>query len=346
MRGLIWTGAVLMVALIVVLSLWPLTVWRAPVLIPNGAERTFEGGLRFPEPGIARSVRPPEWLKTLKTEPDQTLTIALKLRSYRVHQKGPSRILTLSRTPLLRDLTIGQEGSHLILRLRGPWSDRNGLIDGRNVALVPNVFADKNWRDVLVAVSSDRLQIHCDGGLVLDQALEASPFPAWEGNFNLALGNEFTFDRPWLGEIAVAEVTVGETKIDYARHNNLKLPKVHWDFVSIPRFSPFDDLETIDAIANVLFYLPLGLLLGWLAYPRIPWLSIAAICALSSAMEVLQIAIPGRIPASSDLITNNLGGILGIALAIWIRSRWEAVLAPKLRLALSPLSRRVPRLTV
>jgi hypothetical protein len=320
-RDLIWAAALSMVAVIVVLSLWPLTAWRAPVFIENKAERTYEGALRFASPGIARSVTPPEWPETLKDDPDQALTIALKLRAYAASQQGPARILTLSRTTLMRDLTIGQEGSDLVLRLRGPWSDRNGLINGKSVARAPNVFIDKNWRDVVVAISVDRVQIRCDGALVQDEILKAAPFPAWDGNFNLALGNEFTFDRPWLGEIALAEVTVGATKIDYAQPGNLKIPRVHWDFVSVPRFSPFQDLDIIDAFANVLFYLPLGFLLGWLSYPRTPWLAAVAICALSVSMEMLQISIPGRIPASSDMITNGLGGFLGIALVIWMRSR-------------------------
>lgn len=74
-------------------------------------------------------------------------------------QTGPARIISLSRDPNHRNLTLGQEGKDLIVRLRTP-------ITGDNASepqfVVPNVFTDTNFHQILLTFNGDRLDIYID----------------------------------------------------------------------------------------------------------------------------------------------------------------------------------------
>jgi len=69
----------------------------------------------------------------------------------------------------------------------------------------------------------------------------------------------------------------------------------------------------IEFIANVLMFLPLGLLLALLF--RHPWYGVALALALSVAAELVQFVIPSRQPSLRDILANALGAALGAALA-------------------------------
>lgn len=71
-----------------------------------------------------------------------------------------------------------------------------------------------------------------------------------------------------------------------------------------------------DALMNALFFAPLGLLL----WRRLGWKSVAAGAALSAAIEVAQLWIPGRFSTVGDLVFNSAGVALGGAIG-WAWSR-------------------------
>ncbi len=86
-----------------------------------------------------------------------------------------------------------------------------------------------------------------------------------------------------------------------------------------------------DAWANLIGYLPLGLLLALALVrtdrPRAAWVVGAlAPALLSLLMEALQSYLPARVPSQMDVLLNALGGALGAALALWLL-RWR-VLGP------------------
>ena len=70
------------------------------------------------------------------------------------------------------------------------------------------------------------------------------------------------------------------------------------------------DRAVADAVANVLLFLPLGVLLNlnglWLRE------ALLAALALSGSIEALQFLVPGRFPDLSDVLTNGGGGALGV----------------------------------
>ena len=68
-----------------------------------------------------------------------------------------------------------------------------------------------------------------------------------------------------------------------------------------------------DAVLNVALFLPLGLAAGW--HAKSPWKVALAGTLLSTAIELLQISVPGRDPELRDILSNAAGATLGAALA-------------------------------
>lgn len=74
------------------------------------------------------------------------------------------------------------------------------------------------------------------------------------------------------------------------------------------------EFGTLDLLYNVALFVPLGVALGVLRAGVLRALALAA--GLSVCIEILQlVVIPGRDPSLSDVITNSLGGALGVPLS-------------------------------
>jgi hypothetical protein len=107
--------------------------WAPPRRHANAAAAGADG-IRFPSAGLAHSAAPPGWLERAATL--GALRLELRLQTYALDQAGPSRIFTVSRDLHFADLTVGQEGSDLLLLLRRPGSAPNG----KPAYSVPGVF--------------------------------------------------------------------------------------------------------------------------------------------------------------------------------------------------------------
>ncbi|MBI5660022.1 MAG: VanZ family protein [Nitrosomonadales bacterium] len=94
-------------------------------------------------------------------------------------------------------------------------------------------------------------------------------------------------------------------------------------------YTPFD------ATANLLAYLPFGLLLGLslrahLGAARSILLATLGGVALSAAMEYAQMYLPSRTSSNLDLLTNGIGSLAGALLAVGIAPRAWFALYPAL----------------
>ena len=81
-------------------------------------------------------------------------------------------------------------------------------------------------------------------------------------------------------------------------------------------------LGTLDAILNVILFIPLGVGLALAGVPGKR--ALLAMCALSAAIEIAQLLlIPGRDSTVGDVLMNTLGGTLGFVIAryskVWLR---------------------------
>jgi VanZ family protein len=300
--------------------LWPYD-WEPAGYVENRAESLPQGGIRFPGPGIARTHAPPQWVAAAMRA--RELKVHLQVRSLAPEQTGPARIMTLSLDPGRRDFTIAQEKADLILRLRSPASDLNGTVDDAPVASVPNVFRSMRWRNIELRVGPGQLELSVDGRLAARRPLPEDPFENWNPSYAFALGNELTYNRPWLGEIRRAVVRAGSTEVDYARSSKLETPESFWLLWTPPRLIPLQYSSAGDLIRNIILFIPLGVLIAaWhgrrLGQPA--WRAIFLLAAISASFETLQLFIPVRSPSIDDVIANTLGGSLGVLLVRWLRA--------------------------
>jgi hypothetical protein len=297
--------------------LWPFD-WKLPGYVENKAEPLPEGGIRFVGPGVARTPGPPEWVAAAMRA--RELEVQLQVRSLAPEQTGPARIMTLSLDPGRRDFTIGQEAADLILRLRTPVSSLNGTVDHAPAARVPNVFRSMQWLTIGLRVEPGLLELSVDGQVAARRSLPADPFENWNPSFAFALGNELTYNRPWLGEIRRAVVRAGNSEVDYAKSPELETPAHFWLLWSTPQLIPFQHTGARDMIRNVILFVPLGVLLGaWLGRRgQGAWRAILLLAAISAGFETLQLFIPVRSPSINDVIANTLGGALGVLLVRWL----------------------------
>ena len=68
-------------------------------------------------------------------------------------------------------------------------------------------------------------------------------------------------------------------------------------------------------IGNYLMLFPLALLISW-SYPNWPiWVRLSSGVGLSGVIEMVQMAIPGRVSDVMDFASNSIGFIAGIVLA-------------------------------
>jgi hypothetical protein len=233
-------------------------------------------------------------------------------------QDGPARILTLSKDPYFRNFTVSQVGRHLNVRLRTPWHTQNGFPE----AHVLNVFTARDWVEIRLSVEPGRLTVAIDGEPRVWVALPEVLFEDWDQSYRLALGNELTFDRPWVGEIAQAEVRVGENVVDYAKPGVLQIPATLSVVVPELNLVPFWDIALHDGLLNFIMFVPLGVLAGfWVGVNRrrARWsatlFAVGLVALFSSAIEVLQLGFPERFTSINDVILNTLGGAFGVLLA-------------------------------
>jgi hypothetical protein len=325
LRRPIMIGAVLLYAAAL---LWPYD-WAPPQRIANGATWLAGGSIEFARPGIARTEGPPSWLA--EAIRSNRLELSLSVRSAGADQTGPARILTISPNPHRRDLMLGQEGKDLVLRLRTSGTSSNGTIEGRPVALVANVFKEPDWVHVAVLIKPGELQIAVGDEIRVRETLSQAPLQDWDASYPLALGNELSGNRPWLGTIRKAIVRTADTTIDYTVPGSLERPATYWFVSNYPKLTPFRDSSRFDLIVNALLYLPLGVLFG-LFWRRGGIRGAASatllIAALSGTLEVLQLFISIRNPSIDDFVLNVLGGAFGALLGRWaVRTSKRPVVA-------------------
>lgn len=226
---------------------------------------------------------------------------------------------------------IGQEGADLVLRVRTAWTDVNGTIDGRPVARVPRVFLIDDWVDLHIVIEPGSFRVTVGDRQLADEVLPPQPLKTWDPSYQLALGNEFTNDRPWLGEIRRVVVRAGASTEGYADTSALEFPRhilITWQ---APKLVPLRELNLVDAAKNFVLYVPLGCLLGFLLGTssggrrwRVALGALLVIAAMSASMEVLQVFLPRRWPSTDDVIFNTLGGGFGILLGLLIQQRLGA----------------------
>ena len=293
--------------------------WEPPRLLDNGVQLSSNTFI-LASPGIAYSKKAPDWL--LQAIRSNELAISLRVRPFTGAQYGPARILTVSKDVYARDFTIGQEGSDLIVRLRTSQSDLNGLPQ----LVLPGILKSLDWRTVQVSMRPGALTIIVDGAVIAHRDLSGSPLQRWNRTFRVAIGNELTGSRPWLGEISQATITVGNKSIEYTEPGILLTPKRYWSFRDWNGDLVARPTSLRDPVQNVLLFIPMGILFRCRA--RIGGfkrgvLAILTCGGISVFFEVLQIGFDSRHPSADDVFFNVIGATLGYLIFGYVLLRYQ-----------------------
>ncbi|MBX3100321.1 MAG: VanZ family protein [Salinibacterium sp.] len=76
----------------------------------------------------------------------------------------------------------------------------------------------------------------------------------------------------------------------------------------------------LESFANVLLFVPFGLLIALLSPTRWWWAVIVGLVLVSICIELGQATfLPGRVASVGDVIANSTGGVIGVVIAAIIR---------------------------
>ncbi|NNE94265.1 MAG: DUF1592 domain-containing protein [Verrucomicrobiales bacterium] len=159
-----------------------------------GAVRHSSGSLEITGKTLIRSEKPASKISEAVKKSNE-ITIEAWIRPANTKQDGPARAVTISRDTGERNFTLGQEFDSWDVRFRTQRSDRNGSpsTNSGKGSLAPKLTHVVFTRD-----SSGRAQLFLDGRKRGERKTEGNLSP-WNGGFHLALGNEMTKDRTFLG---------------------------------------------------------------------------------------------------------------------------------------------------
>jgi hypothetical protein len=282
----------------------------------NGAIVLPDQGVRFRTPGIAYTERAPLWLQ--ETISTSCFEVSLKIRTADQDQYGPARIFTVSSDRFRRNLTVGQWRTNLSVSIRTPYTNLNGIPSYS----VKNIFADSDWHQINVRVTRGITVIRVDGYTRIIAAMPDRLLNNWDPDYRIALGNELSGDRPWLGEIRKAVVRIGDTSFDYLAAGALRFPQRLTVKSSHVKLVPFVEHQykwapVRDWAINLSGFVPFGWLVVMLRWPRSGvFLAIVLSAGVSITIEAGQLLIfAGRNPSTEDIIMNTLGAVLGAWLA-------------------------------
>ncbi len=130
------------------------------------------------------------------------LTIEAWITPASDRQNGPARIVTLSADSSQRNFTLGQDGNRYEVRLRTTATSTNGI----PATLGPPQTAQRNLTHVVYARAPDGATTLYVNGEPRASGKVAGAMSRWNDGYRLALANELSGDRPWLGELHLAAV--------------------------------------------------------------------------------------------------------------------------------------------
>ncbi len=130
------------------------------------------------------------------------VSIEAWIRPANLNQKGPARIVTMSKDPNERNFTLGQEGDRLEVRLRTSDTSTNGI---PSIQSASRSLGEKLSHVVYTRSRGGQARMHVDGRVVAEQRVAGS-MGNWNRGFELALANEMSGDRPWKGELHLVAI--------------------------------------------------------------------------------------------------------------------------------------------
>ena len=139
------------------------------------------------------------------------ITIEAWVRPANAKQDGPARMVTLSGGSSERNFTLGQEGDKVDVRLRTTKTSGNGIpsLNSPGRSLAPRLTHIVYTRN-----RGGRARLFLNGKQQAEKRVSGA-MANWNGKYRLALANELSSDRPWLGTLHLVaiysrDLSVGE----------------------------------------------------------------------------------------------------------------------------------------
>ncbi len=136
-------------------------------------------------------------------------------------QDGPARILSISRDASSRNMTLGQQGSQFILRLRTSETNEQGQ---PAITTPENTVRAGELQHLAVTYDGHAAVFYVDGEPVSETThfsgdMGIATLQNWDETMHLMLGNEFDGQRFWCGTIHLAAIYGGSLSAEQV-HNN------------------------------------------------------------------------------------------------------------------------------
>ena len=158
-----------------------------------------DGSVKFIRGTVAQSMAAPsKIINALKGS--NRISAEIWFKPSNLKQDGPARLITISGGTSDRNFTIGQEGRSLQARIRTTSTSKNGL-----PALESNALLTTKVTHAVYSFNRGRAKLYINGKLVKEQKISGT-FDNWDRSFKIAIGNEVSNNRPWLGTIYYASI--------------------------------------------------------------------------------------------------------------------------------------------
>ncbi|MFK8113499.1 MAG: LamG-like jellyroll fold domain-containing protein [Rubripirellula sp.] len=130
-----------------------------------------------------------------------SVSIEAWLATAKEKQAGPARIVTMSEHTSKRNFTLGQDNASFDVRFRTQQTDANGLPSLSAAGVVVN----KVTHVVYTRNRGGQAKLYIDGKQVSDRQVSGD-LSNWQANDHLAIANEMTGERPWLGTLHLVAI--------------------------------------------------------------------------------------------------------------------------------------------
>ncbi|MCH8828410.1 MAG: hypothetical protein IID45_02415, partial [Planctomycetes bacterium] len=158
------------------------------------AVRRFKGSLQVRAKTLIRSDKAAAKITDAIRRTGE-ITIEAWIQPARTAQTGPARMFTLSKNAGERNFTLGQDEDRFEMRLRTTGTSKNGV---PALSSPRNSLSTKLIHVVYTRDRSGRARIFLNGKRTAMRTI-AGKTANWNRSYRLALANELSHDRPWLG---------------------------------------------------------------------------------------------------------------------------------------------------
>ena len=162
--------------------------------------RRTSGSIEIRKGTVIASTQPPVRLLNALKQSNE-ITVEVWFKPANLKQDGPARLVTISKDTSQRNFTIGQEAASLQARLRTTRTSKNGMPAIETTRLL----SGETTQAVYTRDGTGHATIYVNGKKVNGQTV-TGVMSNWDSSYRLALGNELSGERPWLGTLFLVAI--------------------------------------------------------------------------------------------------------------------------------------------